>query len=251
MTTMMPAITPPPKAPSTAARKPVSAPPPRAQAAAPATARPAAPPTAPARAKRAPDPEPLDAGLGLEDSSPAPANAMTMMTPAVAAPPAAKKLAPAPRPSARAAAPSRAQAAPPAAQASDSGDEPVLEIVEVDEGDALDEAKVEAALAAFNDKHRRLHALLQQKAGPKAADAVKRSLATLDQDLPGLFNGTEPGADGGFDLDALKMNIFAFGVVGYAAGLDMLIEREIEIAVTLLGPEVRRHITSGLKTVPA
>lgn len=247
MTTMMPAIIPPPSAPPAAARKQAPAPPPRAQAAGPATARPAAPPAAPARARRAPDPEPLDAGLGLEDSSPAPANAMTMMTPAAS--PRARKAQPA--------------AAPPAhvAQASDSVDESVLEIVEVDEGpaqragaaagDALDEAKVEAALAAFNDRHRRLHALLQQKAGPKAADAVKRSLATLEQDLPGLFNGIVPGTDGGFDLDALKMNIFAFGVVGYAAGLDMLIEREIEIAGTLLGPEVRRHITSGLKTVPA
>jgi hypothetical protein len=65
-----------------------------------------------------------------------------------------------------------------------------LEVVEVaEEGEAappaaaagatageLDEASVEAAIASFNDRHRRLYALMRTKGGNKAAEISRRCL---------------------------------------------------------------------------
>ncbi|MEE9218110.1 MAG: DUF4388 domain-containing protein [Acidobacteriota bacterium] len=113
----------------------------------------------------------------------------------------------------------------------------------------LDEKQLESSLASFNERHRRFYAALLPRAGEKSLELVQRCLAMIDKDLPGLFNGATPDAEGVFDPEALKTNIFAFGVVGYAAGLDMLIEREIELASTLYGPEVRREISSALKAL--
>lgn len=151
------------------------------------------------------------------------------------------------------------------AESGAAGDnEPVLEVVE-EEGDpaappqagaapqdrpaALDECQIEGCLASFNERHRHFYATLAPKAGDKAPEIVQRCLATMEKDLPGLFSGEAPDAEGRFNLDALKTNIFAFGVISYATGLDMLIEREIEMAESLFGSAVRREISQALKAV--
>jgi hypothetical protein len=139
----------------------------------------------------------------------------------------------------------------------DDEDAPVLELAEEPPpavsppaASELAEPEVDAAVAAFNDRHRRLVSLLKSNGGPRADDIVKRSLAMIGKDLPGLFEGLSPEADGSFNPEALKTNIFAFGVVGYQTGFEMLIERELERAGSLLGPSIRRQISSQLKTAP-
>lgn len=199
-----------------------------------------------------------------------------------AATPAAKLEASAPAAAPVEAAPSQPQASPGAASMTmaipvlrpepgspaESGaageDEPVLEVVEVegepaappqagaapqDRPAALDETQVESYLASFNERQRHFYATLAPKSGDKAPEVVQRCLASMEKDLPGLFSGVAPDAEGRFDLDALKTNIFAFGVVGYAARLDMLIEREIEMAESMFGSAVRREISQALKAL--
>jgi hypothetical protein len=239
-----------------------------APAAAPA-ARPAAAPAAPPRTARSdesdvppgPPGDPrdlLEAALNAE-TDPA-ANAMTMAIPAFR-----------PQPGEGAGPDGSAEAVLEVVDDSEPGLEVVeeqpeaLEVVEVaDQGGEtppavgagaqageLDEARVEAAVASFNDRHRRLYALLRTKGGKKADEICRRCLQAIQKDLPGLFNDLAPAEDGGFDPDMLKMNIFAFGVLDFAAGLQMLIERELEVAASVLGPEVRRQIAAELKAVPA
>lgn len=152
----------------------------------------------------------------------------------------------------------------PAVSGAAGEDEPVLEVVEVESEPAappqagatppggpaaLDETQVETCLASFNERQRHFYSTLAPKAGDKTPEVVQRCLATMEKDLPGLFSGAAPDAEGCFDLETLKTNIFAFGVVGYATGLDMLIEREIEMAESMFGSAVRREISQALKAV--
>jgi len=116
--------------------------------------------------------------------------------------------------------------------------------------ESLDETQLDSTLASFNERHSRLYVMLQATDGTKVREILKRSVAAVDQHVPGLFNGLAPGADGTFDVDALKTNIFAFGVVGYSDGLSKLITQELEMAGRLLGNEIRQQLAAELDTAP-
>jgi hypothetical protein len=118
------------------------------------------------------------------------------------------------------------------------------------EAESLDESQLDSTLASFNERHSRLYTLLQATGGEKVREIIKRSVAAIDQHVPGLFNGLAPGADGTFDVDTLKTNIFAFGVVGYSDGLSKLMTQELEMAGRLLGNEVRQQLAAELDTTP-
>ncbi len=263
-----PAAVPRPAAPPAAAqsRPPAAAAPSRpAAAAAPARPAPAAaqsrPPAAAAPSRPAPAPrpaaaaelDPLEAALGDDSSADSLANSMTMSMPAAAADDGEPVLE--------------------VVEEGGGGEETLeiveedgasgedsLEIVDMDGGpagpaaqaqsvDALDEVEVEAAIASFNDRQRHLVALVRKNGGPKTAAVIRRALSLIERDTPGLFSGLEPGPDGAFDSEALKTNIFAFGVLAYAAGLDALVQREVEAAGAVLGNEARQRIASEIKSV--
>lgn len=111
----------------------------------------------------------------------------------------------------------------------------------------LDESLVRISVLAFNDRHQKLFALLRDSLADKADAVVRRSMKSIQNQLPGLFKGMEPGPDGAFDALALQANIIDSGLFGFAAALDLVIETELEAVAGLLGPADRRKMVSSLK----
>lgn len=111
----------------------------------------------------------------------------------------------------------------------------------------LDESLVRISILAFNDRHRKLYALLRGSLADKADALVRRSMKSIQNQLPELFKGMEPGPDGAFDALALQANIIDSGLFGFAAALDLVIETELEAVAGLLGPAARRKMVSSLK----
>ncbi|MEE9217777.1 MAG: DUF4388 domain-containing protein [Acidobacteriota bacterium] len=115
----------------------------------------------------------------------------------------------------------------------------------------LDGTIVEAGLDTFNERHRRLQAMLTEKMGDKAAGLIGRSLRGMARELPGLFSGVTAAPDGTLAPELLKENILKTGQVDFAMALELLIERELEAVAGLLGPAARRELAAGLKAVSA
>jgi len=114
---------------------------------------------------------------------------------------------------------------------------------------AVNETIVEVALISFNDKHQVVHRFLRENLGDKAHDLVRRSVKSIQSQLPGLFKGAECGADGSFDVQVLTRNIVSTRLFGFAAALELLIELELDAVASLLGPAARRKVSASLKTI--
>lgn len=104
-----------------------------------------------------------------------------------------------------------------------------------------------AALAAFNGKHRRLFALLQEKMGLLAPELVARALKNMSKEIPAAFSGVEAGADGTLPEETLGDRLSKMDAGAAAAALDLLFERELEAVAGRLGPAARRDILSRLR----
>jgi hypothetical protein len=105
----------------------------------------------------------------------------------------------------------------------------------------------EAEISAFNDRQRRLFALMSEKVGQQAAEVVRRTLQSLGKELPGIFRGVQAGDDGSVDSKGIKANVAASGAKNLTFALDLVIERELEVVAGMLGPAARREIAGKLK----
>ncbi len=169
--------------------------------------------------------------------------------PAAEIPPAPHLAAPASPPRPAPAPASRPPAAPPRPAAATSKPAPPAPAAPAPPPKLADEAEVDAELASFNDRQRRLHGLLHARMGSQAEEVVARTLKGVSKELPALFKDVAGEADGVLKPHPLKDNLARshMNAGGLAAALDLLVERELEAVAGLLGLAVRREIAAALK----
>jgi hypothetical protein len=98
----------------------------------------------------------------------------------------------------------------------------------------------------INEIHRMVFELVSYEMRDRAPRFFERAFHQIGIEHPALFEGVAVHGTGDLDTIVLRRNIASGELMGYAKGLDRLLEVEIEVARELLGEKKAAIIQDGI-----